>query len=182
MRQLPSSHIGNDHRFDNATKDCHTIHMAQKTITETIFVCDVTGEECDNATTFVFAWGGKQFRIDLSGSEARKFSDLMEFYAGKATKLSTRGARTGTARRRNDVSAIREWARAQGLEVSDHGRIAGSVEAAYNKAMLGRDQAEAEAATVDDDADHADEFDNDDYDEDTPESSVVPGPTFREAS
>ena len=49
---------------------------------------------------------------------------------GRGRRRATRGE----TRTRRDLSAVRQWAREQGYQVSDRGRIAGDILARYDEA------------------------------------------------
>ncbi|MDN5795445.1 MAG: Lsr2 family protein [Intrasporangium sp.] len=105
--------------------------MAQRV--EVILVDDLDGG--DAAETVTFGLDGVTYEIDLSDANARKLRDALATWAGHARR--TGGTkRTGGRRasRRNDVSAVREWARASGYTVSDRGRISAEIQNAYDKA------------------------------------------------
>lgn len=109
--------------------------MAQKIITE--LVDDIDGSVIDKSgETIVFGLNGTEYEIDLSAEHADELRKAIEFYIGYARKLPSRSARRAgvarTAKRSAEQSrAIRQWAREQGLDVSDRGRISVEVEQAY---------------------------------------------------
>lgn len=102
--------------------------------------------------TVSFALDGQSYEIDLSGDHARELRDSLSKFVGHARKSGANGAnRTrqtrstnsrGTARiDREQIKAIRDWARRSGHDVSDRGRIAAPVVEAYNNAHAqGSDQ------------------------------------------
>ncbi len=115
--------------------------MAQQTTVR--FIDDLDGS--DAAGTFDFALDGRQYQIDLSDENAAKLRDALAPYIGAARKAGGRGRGRGRARQtvvaeksarsnRDQTAAIREWARANGHEVSDRGRISKSVMQAYQTA------------------------------------------------
>lgn len=107
--------------------------MAQRV--EVVLIDDLDGG--DAAETVTFALDGVTYEIDLSENNAKKLRDDVAHWTGHARRSG--GAR-GTARKRgagpkrSDLSAVREWARANGHSVSDRGRISGEIQAAYDKA------------------------------------------------
>jgi hypothetical protein len=109
--------------------------MAQKTLV--ILEDDLDGGEADE--TVSFSLDGVAYEIDLSSKNAGKLRDSLASYVGSARRVggrATRGrargaARTGTAR----TSEIRDWARAQGLEVSERGRIPQAIVEQYENAQ-----------------------------------------------
>jgi hypothetical protein len=112
--------------------------MATETITR--LIDDLDGGDAQRTVTF--AWDGRAYEIDLNKKNAAAFEKTMKPYLAVArgvrptTGSSTRrrAAPTGTGRRRN-LPAIREWARANGHEVSNRGRISVSVVEAYEAAQ-----------------------------------------------
>ncbi|MBC9822331.1 Lsr2 family protein [Terrabacter sp. MAHUQ-38] len=108
--------------------------MAQRV--EVVLIDDVDGGKA--AETVTFALDGVSYEIDLSDKNARKLRDDLATWTGHARRAGS--ARTGSRRRaasapkRADLGAVREWARANGHNVSDRGRISADVQAAYDKA------------------------------------------------
>ena len=114
--------------------------MAQQTTVR--FIDDLDGS--DASGTFDFSLEGRQYQIDLSDENAAKLRDALAPYVGAARKAGGRG-RGRAARQtvvvekpalsnRDQTAAIREWARANGHQVSDRGRIPKSVIEAYQAA------------------------------------------------
>ena len=102
--------------------------MAQKT--QVILVDDVDGSEANQTVTF--ALDGVTYEIDLNEEHAAALRESLEEWVGKARR--TGGRRSSGRRRSNgpsDTQKIREWARSQGLEVSDRGRVSAEVRKAY---------------------------------------------------
>jgi hypothetical protein len=89
--------------------------------------------------TVQFALDGKTYEIDLSSTNAGKLRDALASYTAAARKStrtprSTRGPVSAAPRfaaGRKRPHAIREWARAQGMSVTDRGRIPFAVRDAY---------------------------------------------------
>jgi hypothetical protein len=115
--------------------------VAQKV--ETRLVDDLDGAEA--AETLSFALDGREYEIDLSTENAARLRDaLAEFVAagrkvggGRQRPAATASGSGSGAKRatmdREQAAAVREWARANGFEVSDRGRISSTVLAAYEK-------------------------------------------------
>ena len=107
--------------------------MAQ--ITEVRLVDDVDGGEA--AESVAFSIDGKLYEIDLSEKNASALRDAFAPFVGSARRARggpavTRpkaSARSGHPR--GQIAAIREWAKANGHEVSARGRIPSAVLAAY---------------------------------------------------
>ena len=92
---------------------------------------DLDGGPADE--TVRFAIDGSQYEIDLSKKNAKTFRKGLAPFAGHARKAGPgqrhRPARTSTARQRS--ADIRAWAKANGIPVSDRGRIPASVAGQY---------------------------------------------------
>ena len=93
------------------------------------------------AETVTFGLDGVSYEIDLSDKNAGKLRDEFASWIGHARRS---GGRRTTSRRvaggsssassRRDLSAVRAWARANGHQVSDRGRVSAAVQEAYDKA------------------------------------------------
>ena len=109
--------------------------MAKQVITTTEYTDDIDGSRAEG--TISFAFDGTNYEIDLSKANARAFEKAMALYVGHARKVrSPRSARVGRGRAgsRHDLSAVREWATANGFEVAPRGRIAAEVLEAFEAA------------------------------------------------
>jgi hypothetical protein len=115
--------------------------MAQKV--DVRFVDDLDGSEA--AGTVSFALDGRAYEIDLSDDNASRLRDSLATFVAAARRTGTRRARSqrsGTweapvapARpSREATAAIRTWARENGHEVSERGRIPKAVVEAYQSA------------------------------------------------
>jgi hypothetical protein len=112
--------------------------MAQKTI----LVDDITGEE-EDVETIEFALDSTQYTIDLGPDNAEALREALSPYIEHAQRIG--GPARATRRRRSaapveeaparsgkeDLNAIRIWARENGHTVSDRGRISSSIKEAY---------------------------------------------------
>lgn len=102
--------------------------MARQVITT--LIDDLDGGKAEETVTFAFE--GATYEIDLSGKNALKFRKALEPYIAAGTKVgrggvvrsATRPARSSSAANREENSAIRAWAKAQGKDISERGRIA----------------------------------------------------------
>ncbi|TMR24444.1 Lsr2 family protein [Nonomuraea turkmeniaca] len=104
------------------------------------FIDDIDGTEAERTTTF--ALDGTSYEIDLSGQNREKLEKALAPFinAGRPVR-SERGARGrraagGTSRTmtREQSAKIRQWAKSQGLPVSERGRIASTVVEKYEAA------------------------------------------------
>ncbi|AVH57300.1 MULTISPECIES: histone-like nucleoid-structuring protein Lsr2 [Streptomyces] len=109
--------------------------MAQKV--QVLLVDDLDGGEADETVTF--ALDGKTYEIDLTTSNADNLRGLLDPYVkgGRRTGGRASGAR-GKARVASggsqDTAQIRAWAKENGYEVNDRGRVPASIREAYEKA------------------------------------------------
>ncbi|RMB61157.1 histone-like nucleoid-structuring protein Lsr2 [Tessaracoccus antarcticus] len=107
--------------------------MARKV--QMILLDDIDGSEAKRTVTF--AVDGKGYEIDLNEANLDKLSEALAPFVDKARR--TTGAPRRTAARRTgsggtDASAVRTWAREQGHEVSDRGRVPKEIRDAYEQA------------------------------------------------
>ncbi len=115
------------------------------TMTTVTLVDDLDGSEA--AESVAFALDGASYEIDLNEKNANKLRDALAGYVANARRVD--GSRRGrsakarparasrgprTAPDREQTAAIREWARANGHEVSERGRLSASVLAAFEEA------------------------------------------------
>lgn len=93
-------------------------------------VDDIDGGDADE--TIKFALDGIQYEIDLSKKNAAKLRDVFAPYVANSTKVgrggvvvggrAARGRGVATADREQN-KAIRAWAKKEGRDISDRGRI-----------------------------------------------------------
>jgi hypothetical protein len=99
---------------------------------ETTLIDDLDGSKASE--TVAFAVDGTAYEIDLSQKNAAKMRQNFERYIEHARKAQG-GRRSGRPRRdRHFSSAVREWAKQQGIQVSERGRIPASVVSQYEEA------------------------------------------------
>jgi hypothetical protein len=105
--------------------------MAQKV--NIILVDDLDGSEADE--TLTFGLDGTTYEIDLSDSNAAALREALSGYVGHARKVAG-GTRRGrrAAGSASNTKDVREWARSQGMDVSERGRISADVQQAYDSA------------------------------------------------
>ncbi len=113
--------------------------MAQRV--NIILVDDIDGS--DATQTVAFGLDGASYEIDLNDGNASALREALAPYLGHARKVTRGGAgakRSGrsTASSSTDGGAsakeIREWARANGHDVPERGRIPADVREAYEAA------------------------------------------------
>lgn len=106
--------------------------MAKQTTVK--LVDDLDGTEA--AEQIEFAIDGKTYEIDLSAKNGRRLREALEPYVSAARRVSgRRGSSTGprSVSDREQNQAIREWAVAQGMKISERGRIPTNVLEAYRQ-------------------------------------------------
>ena len=124
--------------------------MAQKV--QVLLVDDIDGGTAEETVTF--ALDGVSYEIDLTAEHAAELRESFSRWVGHGRKVGSgsgsgsgrgsgrqnRAAAGGGASRRSassssgDATAIREWARENGHEVSERGRISAEVRKAYDAA------------------------------------------------
>ena len=100
------------------------VHVAQKI--QTLFIDDIDGSEAEG--TVRFALDGAEYEIDLNAKHADALRKALSRYVEAARRSSgaaRRPSRTGrrTAASGLNTTEVREWAKAQGIEVKDRGRV-----------------------------------------------------------
>ena len=98
--------------------------MAQKV--QTLFVDDLDGSAAEG--TVRFGLDGNEYEIDLNAERARQLRDALAAYVRAGRRVSggsRRPARTGRRASASEpnTTEVREWAKAQGIEVKDRGRV-----------------------------------------------------------
>ena len=112
--------------------------MAQQT-TITL-IDDIDGSEADEQVEF--AVDGRAYEIDLSAANAERLRESLAPYVAAARRAGGRRSSAPAASSSNGSSAseraanraVREWAIAQGMKISERGRIPSSVLQAYQNA------------------------------------------------
>ena len=112
--------------------------MAQRV--NVVLVDDIDGSEA--AETVTFGLDGVQYEIDLSTDNADKFRDVLAPYVGHARRSGGRRRSSGSGGRANGSASrsgasaadIRAWARDNGWDVPDRGRVSAEVREAYDAA------------------------------------------------
>lgn len=102
--------------------------MARKTFVE--MIDDLSGEVATE--TVVFALDGVDYEIDLTEDNATKLRSELGAYAEKSRRVGGRAKRgAGKPAASNDAAKVREWARENGYDVPERGRIPGEIRDAY---------------------------------------------------
>jgi hypothetical protein len=110
--------------------------MAQKV--QVILVDDLDGGEAEESVSF--SLDGVTYEIDLSAANAEALREAVAPWVGHARRVSGRAGRgrgPGRARAaaaKADLGDVRQWARENGYQVSDRGRVSAEVMTAYDGA------------------------------------------------
>jgi hypothetical protein len=125
--------------------------MAQRTIVT--LVDDLTGEAAENISTVEFALDGRTYELDLTDDNSAKLHDALSQYVNAARKIGGRrrsaarpdGGSKSTGRatgyNRETLKSIREWAKKNGHNVSDRGRLSAEVVQAWETAQAAKSKA-----------------------------------------
>jgi hypothetical protein len=114
--------------------------MAQKV--QVLLVCDLHDGEVEGSEAITFALDGQSYEIDVCSDHAAQLRDTFAPFVGAGRRATRSGGSSGQRRGRgssrrgsNDrVGQIREWARNNGHQVSERGRLSASLVEAYEKA------------------------------------------------
>ena len=107
--------------------------MAQKV--QTLYIDDIDGSEA--AGTVRFGLDGADYEIDLNAEHTKQLHTALRTYidharkVGGTSKRAPRGRRIGSS---IDTTAVRTWAREQGIAIKDRGRVPADVVAKYEAA------------------------------------------------
>jgi hypothetical protein len=110
--------------------------MAQKI--QTLFIDDIDGGEAEG--TVRFGLDGAEYEIDLSAAHDAELRSALGKYVSHARKVTARGTRPagrGAGRRPSpvDTTAVRAWARENGIDIKERGRVPADVMAKYQAAV-----------------------------------------------
>ena len=110
--------------------------MAKQVLVQ--LIDDLDGTAAEDIETVHFALDGVTYEIDLKQTNASKLRDGLADFVAKARRTGGRAKRGGPTasvgrkpasegRNKEQSQAIRQWAKANGHELSDRGRIPVSV-------------------------------------------------------
>ncbi len=112
--------------------------MAQKV--QTLLIDDLDGGEAES--TVRFGLDGTHYEIDLNAKHAEALRKALAPYldaarraSGSATRRPTRNARKAAGVGGPDPTTVREWAKSQGIEVKDRGRVPADLMVKFKAAM-----------------------------------------------
>lgn len=103
---------------------------------QTLLTDDLDGSQA--AGTVRFGYEGVEYEVDLSDKHLEEFEEFLAAYIehGRRVRGDRRGRRRAGRngqRKERDLGAVRQWAREQGYQVSDRGRIAGEILARFDE-------------------------------------------------
>jgi hypothetical protein len=113
--------------------------MAQKI--QTLFIDDIDGGKAEG--TVRFGLDGTEYEIDLSTNHSKELHTVLSQYVEHARKTGGTARRTvrGGIRRSGtadiDTTAVRAWAKEQGIDIKDRGRVPADIVAKYRE-MTGK--------------------------------------------
>ncbi len=107
--------------------------MAQKV--QTLYIDDIDGTEAEG--TVRFGLDGADYEIDLNAAHSQALRASLQTYISHARKVGgTR--RISRGGKRNviaiDTHAVRAWAKDQGIDIKERGRVPADVVARYREA------------------------------------------------
>jgi hypothetical protein len=116
--------------------------MARKIIHQLVDDIDGTVLEAGDGETILFSLDGVAYEIDLSAENAAALRDALAAYTSAGRRVSSgrssaSAPAAGGGRRRTgqrDLGVVREWAKANGFQVSERGRVPASILEAYDAA------------------------------------------------
>ncbi|CDK00416.1 Nucleoid-associated protein Lsr2 [Microbacterium sp. C448] len=116
--------------------------MARRIVHQLVDDIDGTVLDAGEGETVLFSLDGIAYEIDLTEANAGALRDTLQPYVAAARSISSRTSGSQTAgsrpRRRSgqqDFGAIRQWARDNGHQVSDRGRVPANVIEAFEAAQ-----------------------------------------------
>ncbi|OJX65941.1 MAG: hypothetical protein BGO95_05940 [Micrococcales bacterium 73-13] len=106
---------------------------------KTVHIDDLDGTPLSGNSTTRFSLNGVEYEIDLAPANAAKLKAALAPFIKAGRRVGAPAAKAAPRRRgggrhsngAKDVTAIREWARANGHSVGDRGRIPASILEAY---------------------------------------------------
>jgi hypothetical protein len=106
--------------------------MAQKV--QTLFIDDIDGGDAEG--TVRFALDGTDYEIDLSAAHSAELHQTLDGYIRHArrTGAARRAARGRAAAQALDTHKVREWAKDNGFDIKERGRVPADVVASYKAA------------------------------------------------
>ncbi|SDN05270.1 histone-like nucleoid-structuring protein Lsr2 [Allokutzneria albata] len=112
--------------------------MAQRTIVQ--LIDDLDGTPSEDISRIEFALDGVTYEIDLSDKNSDTLRQALAPFVEAARRIGGRAMRgrsvrpASAGRSKEETKAIRDWAKANGHQVSDRGRIPSTVIEAFEAA------------------------------------------------
>lgn len=100
--------------------------MAQRV--QVVLIDDIDGNEAGE--TVSFALDGVSYEIDVSAAHAAELRAAFQPWIGAGRRVAGRKS-ASRARSASDAGEIRGWAKANGIKVSERGRVSAKVREAY---------------------------------------------------
>jgi hypothetical protein len=104
--------------------------VAQKITT--LFIDDIDGGAAEG--TVRFALDGTEYEIDLNAKHSEELRSALGTYVSHARKVGGASRRTGRAGSTLNTTEIRNWARENGYDIKDRGRVPADLVAKYQAA------------------------------------------------
>ncbi|MER5604046.1 Lsr2 family protein [Streptomyces sp. NPDC002265] len=109
--------------------------MAQKIVT--VYTDDLTGAESEEVQTHTFSLDGVNYEIDLVSENYDKLVEALSPFTSGGRRIGRTKRAGGSQKQASDspsAEELRVWARENGLQVSERGRVPASIREAYAKA------------------------------------------------
>jgi hypothetical protein len=108
--------------------------MAQKI--QTLFIDDIDGGDAEG--TVRFGLDGTDYEIDLNAQHTEDLRNTLANYVAHARKVGGTAKRTARGRRSSadaaDTAKIRDWAKTEGYDIKERGRVPADIVAKYREA------------------------------------------------
>jgi hypothetical protein len=109
--------------------------VAQKV--QTVYIDDIDGGEASG--TVRFGLDGTDYEIDLSTRHSEALHKSLLTYIEHARKVGGASRRASRGRRNSasgiDTTAVRSWAREQGIDIKERGRVPANIVEQYRAAV-----------------------------------------------
>ena len=117
------------------------IHLSRKGVSLARRVIEELVDDLDGETaseTITFSYRGTDYEVDLSESNAARLDDALAPFIAAARKVgarrATRASATVPAKSAPNPRHVREWAKRNGIAVSERGRVPTGVVQQYQEA------------------------------------------------
>ncbi|MGQ0840722.1 histone-like nucleoid-structuring protein Lsr2 [Actinokineospora sp.] len=131
--------------------------MAQKTIVQ--LFDDLDGSTGDDIRSVEFSLDGVHYEIDLNGANANRLRDELTEFVEAARRTGGRIKRVGVVaqvakpavsegRGKEQTKAIRDWAKQNGHDISERGRIPAAIVDAFEDAHASKSKTNGKPKTA----------------------------------